>query len=373
VEHEKWMRQCLDLAVRGQSRVSPNPRVGALLVSRDGTVLGEGWHKRYGGAHAEVNAIRDAEYRYGSDVLRNVTLYVNLEPCNHVGKTPPCVDLILDKHIPRIVVGMEDPNREAAGGIARLRDRGVQVITGVLASACRRLNEPFIHHMATGRPLVTLKIAQTLDGRVSSADGRSGWITEIQAQARGHAWRANVDGILVGSGTAKRDNPSLTVRHIEGDDPYRYILDRTGTLPHSLNVLTDHVCAKTIVVVGKETMPAYAQSFTGRGGYLLPVEEREGHLNLEALLYRLGKDRKENDRPLQSLLVEAGPRLASALLGQNLVDRLYMFIAPKVLGSGLPSFENLGIQYIEEAVTFAECAWEQVGKDILFKGYKRAV
>src|SRR5690606_20625136 len=177
-------------------------------------------------------------------------MYVTLEPCSHNGKTPPCADLILGMAVPRVIVGMEDPNPVVAGrGIARLREGGTAVTVGVLEAACRRLNEAFVHHLATGRPLVTLKIAQTLDGRIATRSGDSRWVSGEAARARVHRWRAALDGVLVGSGTARADDPALTVRHVAGRQPVRVVLDREASLPPDLQLFTDEHAARTIAVV----------------------------------------------------------------------------------------------------------------------------
>ena len=246
------MRRALTLAERGAGAVSPNPLVGAIVVGEDGTVLGEGWHGQYGGPHAEVWAVRDVERRHGATALRSSTLYVTLEPCSHFGKTPPCADLIVEKGIPRVVVGMIDPFPAVAGrGIERLRAHGVEVTVGVLEQACKRLNEAFVHHVMTGRPLVTLKIAQTLDGSVATASGDSRWVTGEAARTLVHRWRAELDGVLVGRGTAAADDPALTVRHVEGRQPVRVVLDRKGTLRPDLKLFTDEHAAQTVAVVGE--------------------------------------------------------------------------------------------------------------------------
>ncbi|RMH69876.1 MAG: bifunctional diaminohydroxyphosphoribosylaminopyrimidine deaminase/5-amino-6-(5-phosphoribosylamino)uracil reductase RibD [Bacteroidetes bacterium] len=367
------MQRCLDLAVRGAGAVSPNPMVGAVVVGSGGEVLGEGWHERYGGPHAERQAVAEVERRYGASVLREATLYVNLEPCNHHGKQPPCTDLILEKAIPRVVVGMVDPfPAVAGGGIARLREHGVAVTVGVLEAACWRLNEAFVHHVTTGRPLVTLKIAQTLDGRIATATGDSRWVSGPEARALVHRWRARLDGVLVGSGTARMDDPALTVRHVGGRQPVRLVLDRTGTLPPGLQVFTDAWVRHTTAVVAPGAAPAYAEALQASGGRLLTVPEVGGHLDLPALLAHLGREGGRDGLPLQSLLVEAGPGLATALMRQDLVDRLYLFIAPKLVGDGRPAFGALGIERMREALGFAESAWEPVGEDLLFRGYRRA-
>ncbi len=373
-DNERWMRRCLDLAARGAGRVSPNPMVGAVLVDAGGTLLGEGWHAAYGGPHAERQAVYDAERRHGPEALREATLYVNLEPCDHHGKTPPCVDLILEKGIPRVVFGMVDPFAEVAGrGLARLRERGVDVEEGVLEQACRRFNEAFVHHVQTRRPLVTLKIAQTLDGFVATESGDARWVSGLAARARGHQWRAELDGVLVGSGTARQDDPALTVRHVEGRQPVRFVLDRAGTLSPRLNLFTDAFRHLTTAVVGEAARPAYAEALRAGGGRLLRLPERAGHLDLDALLAHLGREGGRDGLPLHSLLVEAGPGLATALLRQDLVDRLFVFIAPKLLGSGVPMLRSLGIPRMDAARSFAEHTWEPIEGDLLFRGYRRGV
>ncbi|MEP0548643.1 MAG: bifunctional diaminohydroxyphosphoribosylaminopyrimidine deaminase/5-amino-6-(5-phosphoribosylamino)uracil reductase RibD [Rhodothermales bacterium] len=378
-EQERWMQRALDLAERGAGAVSPNPLVGAVVVGPGGTMLGEGWHGEYGGPHAEVWAVRDVERRHGAEALRESTLYVTLEPCSHHGKTPPCADLIVEKSIPRVVVGMTDPFPAVAGrGIERLRAHGVDVTVGVLESGCKRLNEAFVHHVATGRPLVTLKIAQTLDGSVATASGDSRWVTGEAARTLVHRWRAELDGVLVGSGTAAADDPALTVRHVEGRQPVRVVLDRPGMLRPNLKLFTDAHAAQTVAVVGEGATPDYAAALEDLGGLVLTVPERDGHLDFGALLDRLGAGVGAH-RPMQSLLVEAGPGLATALLradpsassGQALADRLALFIAPKLVG-GQRAVDNLGIGRMADARTFETHRWEAVGPDMLFFGYRRA-
>jgi len=374
------MRRCLELARRGAGRVSPNPMVGAVVVGADGTKLGEGWHRRYGGPHAEAHAVQDAESQHGSEALRSATMYVNLEPCTHHGKTPPCTDLLLEKGIPRLVVGMVDPFPAVKGrGIRRMREEGMSVEVGVLQAACRRLNEAFLHHVDTGRPLVTLKVAQTLDGHVATHSGDSRWISGQAARTLVHRWRSELDGVLVGSGTAQSDDPRLTVRHVDGRQPTRLVLDRTGSLPSGLTLFSDEHAASTLAVVGTERdRPDYADALEGAGGILLRVDEvedadGESHLDLKALLRRLGKDGGRETEPMQSLLVEAGPGLATALFQQDLVDRYFCFVAPKLIGQGTPTLGDLGVSTMDQALPFAEVEWKTVGDDVLLRGYRRAV
>lgn len=369
--HAHWMQQCLVLAAHGAGRVSPNPMVGCVLVGPDGQVLGEGGHQFYGGPHAEVNAVANALDRHTADALQNATLYVNLEPCNHHGKTPPCTDLILRYRIPRVVVGMPDPFPEVAGtGLARLRAAGVDVTVGVLEAACRKLNAAYLWHLQTGRPLVTLKMAQTLDGRVAAPSGDARWISGLEARTLVHRWRATLDAVLVGAGTARQDDPELTVRHVEGRQPVRIVLDRTGTLPASLKLFTDAHVPHTLAVTAPTATPAYADALTRAGGRLLRIPVQDGHLNLLALLEALGSSGGIEGRAVQSVMVEAGPGLASALFTQDLVDRFYLFIAPKILGDGRPVLHLPALPRMADARRFAAHEWTPVGEDILFEGQR---
>ncbi len=371
-DHDKWMTMCLELADRGAGRVSPNPLVGAVLVGTDGTLLGQGEHLEFGGPHAEVHAIQDAERRYGDDALANATLYVNLEPCSHHGKTPPCTDLILEKRIPRVVLGAADPHPDVAGeGIRRLREHGVEVTEGVMESECKRLNEAFLHHVETARPLVTLKMAQTLDGRVAGVSGESRWISGEASRRQVHRWRATTDAVMVGTETAQRDDPALTVRHVEGRHPIRIVLDRTGRLRGRLQLFTDEHADHTVVITADGTKLPYEDELTGRGGRVLYVSVRGGQLHLPEALDALGRDAGPGGRPLQSVLVEGGSALATSLLRDDLVDRLYLFIAPLLLGAGTLSIHNIGREELEHAYTFVEKNWEHVGDDVLFQGFRR--
>ncbi len=371
-DHDKWMTTCLDLAQRAAGRVSPNPMVGAVLVGTDGTMLGQGWHREFGGPHAEVHALQDAKRRYGEDALTNATLYVNLEPCCHHGKTPPCVDLILESRIPRVILGTADPYPEVAGGgIRKLRERGVEVTERVMEAACKRLNEAFIHHVRTGRPLVTLKMAQTLDARVAGASGESRWISGEPSRRIVHHWRATMDGVLVGTGTALRDDPALTVRHVEGRHPTRVVLDRTGRLPAHLQLFTDELSDRTIVIADENAGVPYEKELNRRGGRVLRTGIDDDVLDLQNVLEALGRDAGHGGRPLQSVLVEGGGALAASLLRADLVDRLFLFVAPALLGAGPLSVDGIGREELDEAYTFVEHDWEPVGEDILFRGYRR--
>lgn len=367
----RWIYRCLELAAGGAGRVSPNPLVGAVLVGPDGRLLGEGRHEAYGGSHAEVHAIEEAERKHGTGIFERATLYVNLEPCNHRGKTPPCTDLLLEYDIPRLVVGMVDPFPDAAGtGLARLREEGVEVREGVLEEACYRLNESYLHHLDTGRPLVTVKAAQTLDASIATASGDSRWISGKTSRTLVHQWRVSTDAVLVGTGTALSDDPRLTVRHVDGPQPLRIVLDRQARLPRDLRLFTDEYVDRTIVVTSRDAAPDYAAAVQEQGGSVMRIPETDEHLSLERLMNTLGQLRTPDGRTVQSILVEAGSELSTALFSREMVDRFFLFIAPKLLGDGKPMVEDLGIVEMKDALTFVQAAWKPVGEDMLFCGYR---
>ncbi|MFK7845710.1 MAG: RibD family protein, partial [Rhodothermales bacterium] len=223
----------------------------------------------------------------------------------------------------------------------------------------------------TGRPLVSLKLAQTLDGRIATLNGDSQWVSGEAARTLVHEWRAQLDAVLVGYGTALSDNPSLTVRHVAGRHPYRVVLDRAGKLPLHLNLFSDEFVGKTIAVVSTSAKPVYANQLTEAGGQLLRLPEKDGHLDLTEVLTELGKS-TDSRKGFQSVLVEAGPSLATAFFEQDLVDQLNLFIAPKLIGQGLPTLNGLSIEKMSQAKTFAKTTWTQVGEDMLFRGLKES-
>ena len=365
-----WMQRARALALRGAGYVSPNPLVGCIVVSASGDVLGEGWHERYGHPHAEPNAIADARSRGATDDdLAASTVYVTLEPCAHQGKTPPCADLLIQTGVRRVVIGMRDPFPAVDGrGIDRLREAGIDVTVGVDAANCWRMNEAFAHHVRTHRPLVTLKIAQTLDGFSATQTGDSQWVTSEESRRYVHRLRAQSDAVLVGSGTARADNPRLTVRHTSGPQPLRIVLDREGALPTSLHLFADEHAPSTVAVVAPGAEPAYADALESAGGRVVRVPTLGDHLDLSALLGALGGG--EAGAPVQSLLVEAGPRLASALLAQEIADRLLAFVAPIWLGGGQRSFSLNAPDRMADAVRWPHTEWTIVGGDALLTAYR---
>lgn len=311
------MRRALDLARRGWGQTAPNPMVGA-VVARGAEVVGEGWHERYGGPHAEVNALRAAGER-----ARGATLYVTLEPCDHHGKTPPCTEAVLAAGVSRVVAAAADPSPDAGGGLARLRRAGVAVSLGLLGDESRQLDAPFFHALRSRRPWTTLKLALSIDGALTDAARSSGWLTGPAARTEVHHLRAGHDAIGVGIGTVLCDDPMLTVRDAPPPRvaPTRVVFDRTARLPPESR-LARSVAEAPVVVVAERPHEARAAALRRAGVELVVSDALPGAL--EAL----------RERGIRSLLVEGGAGLAGGLLGHRLVDRLIIFQAPIILGAG---------------------------------------
>lgn len=365
---KKWMKQALDIADRGAGYVSPNPMVGCVIVSADGNKIGQGYHERYGQAHAEQNAVDSVT---NPALLNGAVVYVTLEPCAHEGHTPPCCEMLAELPIRRVVVALKDPTPKVSGkGIAYLRERGIHVDVGLLEERARRQNEFFLHYQAFNRPFVTLKIAQTLDGYIAAPDGKSEWISSMKSRTMVHRWRSRYDAVMIGRNTALLDNPRLTVRHIEGRQPRRIVVDGPLELPDNLNLFTDQYEEKSIILTHNEEkfrneadpMLSMLQSDYFRGKTLL-VDEKDGHTDLKQAMHELA------NLPVTSILVEGGQNLTSALLRERLVDKIECFIAPKMLGGGTRSVMGIGIDHMDEILEFRETQWQQVGSDLLFSGY----
>ena len=361
-----FMARALELAERGRGSVTPNPRVGAVLA-RDGEVLAEGWHKVFGGPHAEVECLRAAEEK-GVDPA-GATMYVTLEPCNHFGKTPPCSRTLLESGVSRVVVGCLDPNPVAGGGAELLRQGGVDVTVGVLEQACRDAIADFVVWKTQGRPVVTLKLAMTLDGHIATRLGDSGWVSGEASRARVHAMRAASQAVMVGGGTLYSDNPRLTHRDVEGPlaaNPQPLAVVVTRRLPQAeapLFLLTDRpeelvLLTDTVHLKGLAAERLAAQGIRVWG---LP-EHEDGSLDLLPGLARL-----REEAGVYALLCEGGGGLAGSLLTQGLADELALFYAPKILGDAeaLPAFRGRDIARMADAAGVRFLKTERVGEDIL--------
>ena len=352
---QRFMRAALAEASRAAGRTSPNPAVGAVVV-RGGRIVGRGHHARAGAPHAETVALRAAGAR-----ARGADLYTTLEPCDHQGRTPPCSEAILAAGVRRVVVGSQDPNPLVNGrGLRRLRRGGVAIETGVLSHECDALNQAWFHYITARRPFVTLKIAATLDGRIATLAGDSRWVSGPEARAWVHRLRDQVDAVLVGSGTARADDPRLTTRLPGGGgrDPLRVVLDTDLGLPARLRLFRQRSAAKTLVV--------HATARTrrlGDGVELLRARRgRGGGIDLPDLLSRLAA------RGVVSLLVEGGGAVAGAFLAAGLVDRLALVLSPRVLGAGVAWGPAAAPRRMAEAMRLTRPTVERLGEDLLVIG-----
>ena len=333
---EFLMRHALALAARGMNTTTPNPRVGCVLV-KDDQIVGEGWHERTGGPHAEVMAIQTA----GSHRAAGSTAYVTLEPCSHFGKTPPCTQALRDAGVTRVITAMQDPNPRVAGqGLQSLRDAGVDVRCGLLADEALDLNVGFVKRMLTGYPWVRAKTAASADGRTALPDGTSQWITGQQARDDGHAWRARACAILTGIGTVRQDNPQMTVRAVPTSrQPLRVIVDTRFEIDVEAAVVSG---GHALVAVAIDlSLPVYAEKAEwlrnrGTDVVVLPRETPQGKIDLLALLRLLG------ERECNEVHVEGGAQLTGAMMRCDLIDEWLMYVAPVFLGEGRPIAAGLG-------------------------------
>ena len=356
------LRRALELAERGRGKVSPNPLVGAVLV-RDDEVIGEGFHAELGGPHAEVAAIADCSSRGGDPA--GATLYVTLEPCAHHGRTPPCTEAVLASGISRVVIGSEDPSEKASGrGPGILRDEGVEVAfaEGEDAAASRLLNQAFRKHARTGRPLVILKSALSLDGRVATAEGDSRWISGERSRELVHRWRAEADAVCVGIGTALADDPLLTARGVEVHrQPTRVVFDSSARLPLDSALAGSTADAPLFVIVKSGAAADRVEALRKAGAAAIASD------GVEAALEELGR------REITSLLLEGGPTLAGAFLDACEIDELRLFVAPLLIGgSGArPLAGGRGAARIEAAQRALAVDFERSGEDVLIRARMR--
>lgn len=323
-----YMTLALRLAAKGLGRTSPNPMVGAIVVSK-GRIVGQAYHHAAGQSHAEVQALRQA-----GSLARGATLYVTLEPCSHLKKrTPPCVPAVIQSGVHRVVAAMPDPNPAVSGkGLAQLRRAGLSVTVGVARRDAEVLNQAYCHWIITTRPYVTLKAGMTLDGQIATACGESKWITGLQSRQEVHRLRSSMDAVIVGIGTVLNDNPSLTARRSPGltalasTQPTRVVVDSRLRIPRSAKILTQQSRAKTIIATTKSAPPARRRALERQGIEVLQLSSLGGHVSLKHLLAVLGQ------RGMMSVMVEGGGELNAAFLKSKLVNHVQLYVAPTLLG-----------------------------------------
>lgn len=360
MDDERYMGEALQLAQRAIGRTSPNPLVGAVIV-RDGHIVGRGWHQKAGTAHAEIHALNEAGL-----LAAGSTIYVTLEPCSHTGRTGPCTEALIRAGIKKVVVAMTDPNPLVAGtGLELLRKAGIEVVEGVMALQAAQLNESYIKWITTGLPFIAVKAAMTLDGKIATHSGHSRWITGPEARLFVHSLRNQYDAILVGIGTVLADDPELTTRLPEGGrNPVRIVLDSEARTPLTAKVVTDGQ-AQTIIAVTPRAPAARMEALRKAGAEVLVLPECARRVSLTALCKLLGS------RMITSILVEGGSEIHGAMIDARLGDKLYWFVAPKIVGgSSAPNpVGGQGVSTMEAAILIEDQIWQQVGADFLLMGH----
>lgn len=355
------MQKAIALARKGSFKVSPNPKVGCVLVKK-GKIISQGYHQHFGGLHAEINALRETGVR-----AKGSTMYINLEPCRHYGKTPPCTEAIIEAGVKEIVVGMVDPNPLVNGkGLRELKAKGIKIKLGVLREECAKLNEPYIKYITQGLPFVVLKSAMSLDGKIATPSGDSKWISSEASRKYVKTLRNQVDAILVGIDTVLQDNPGLLGSHSE-KRPIRVILDSHLRIPLDARVLNSW--APTIVATQKGVDKKRVESLETKGVEVLQIPRWKKHpqrgLDLKYLMKKLAK------RGVVSILIEGGGKVNASALEMGLVDKVIFFIAPKIVGgeNAITPVEGEGIDRIGEAIKLKDTKIKRFGEDILFEGY----
>lgn len=357
-----FMQRALFLAALGKGRTSPNPMVGAVLV-KQGRVLGEGHHRRAGQDHAEVIALREA-----GDRAFEATLYVTLEPCSHYGRTPPCTDRIVQARIQRVVASMADPNPLVSGkGFERLRQAGIQVESGLMEEASRILNEAYLKFITTGLPFVILKGATSLDGKIATITGESRWITGPLARERVHRLRNEVDAVMVGISTVLQDDPQLTTRLPSGlgKDPLRIVLDSYAQLPLDAKVINPSSPAKTLLIASASSPREKREDLQRRGVEVWCTEEESGMIPLRPVLKKLA------ELKIMSLMIEGGSELNASALQEEIVDKVVLFLAPRLIGGArAPSWiGGAGVRELKGSYSLKKVSLERIGDDIMISGY----
>lgn len=357
---EIFMQRALQLAAQARGKTSPNPMVGAIIVS-DGQIVGEGWHHKAGTPHAEIHALRQAGH-----LAKNATLYVTLEPCCHYGRTGPCTDAIIAAGIKKVIVAMTDPNPAVAGkGISKLRANAIEVVEGVLSPEATKLNEVFIKWITTKMPFGVLKTAMTIDGKIAAFTGHSRWITGEQARRCGHQLRNIYDAILVGIGTVLADDPALTTRIPGGKNPVRVVVDSMARIPLTAKLLNDNQ-APVVIAVSPNAAEEKLAALRSKHADIVTVPcGAEGGIDLRILFEILGK------RNITSIFIEGGSHVNASAINAGLIDKAYWFIAPKIIGgSSAPGpIGGFGFDNMEKAITLEDIELERVGEDILVTAY----
>lgn len=356
---EKFMDIALEMAIKGIGRVNPNPLVGAVIVKED-KIIGMGYHEVYGKEHAERNAVKNAR----EDVIGS-TIYVTLEPCAHYGRQPPCVDLIIEKRFKRVVIGMLDPNPLVAGkSIQKLKDNGIEVTVGVREEECKKLNEIFIKYITTKLPFVLLKSGMSLDGKIATVAGESKWITSKESREDGHRLRNRLAAMMVGVNTVICDDPELTCRIEGGRNPIKIIVDSTLRIPLDSKVIKVNP-KLTIIATTENADKNKKKGLEELGIKIITVSSQDKKVNLKELVKKLGEEK------IDSILIEGGGSLNFSALKEKIVDKIKMYIAPKILGgeNSKSSIAGMGFFKLDDAVVLNNISMSKIDNDLVVEGY----
>lgn len=360
---EEYMKLALELAKKGKGRVHPNPMVGAVIV-KDGKIIGQGYHKKCGEGHAEVNAFKDAEEK--NENVEGAEMYVTLEPCSHFGKTPPCADKIIEKKISKVFIGTLDPNPLVAGrGVKKLKDAGIYVEYGILESECYKLNEVFMKYIVKKEPFVIMKTGMSLDGKVATYSGESKWITGEKSREDVHKLRNELTGIMVGINTVLKDNPELTCRIDGGRNPIRIIVDSTLKIPMDCKIVNTAKEVETIIATTDKSNLDKRKSLEDKKIKVIVVPSKNGKVDLKELMIALGKLK------IDSILLEGGGTLNFSALEEGIVDKVKIYIAAKIIGGkdSKTPIEGRGIDSLKDAFKITNLSVSTIEEDILIEGY----
>lgn len=361
--HEKYMRRALELAKKGAGRTSPNPMVGCVVV-KDGKIVAEGYHEHVGGFHAERNALTHCKEDVGG-----ADLYVTLEPCCHFGRTPPCTDIIIERHIGRVIIGSLDVDPRVKGkSVKILEDAGIKVITGVLTEECEKLNEVFFHYMTHHTPFVVAKYAMSLDGKIACASGDAKWVTGETARHEVQKLRKRYSGIMVGIGTVFADDPMLNCRIEAGGDPTRIICDTKLQIPPDSKIVSTAKDIPTIAACGEDALKSdmlKVVALQAAGVQLMAVAVKNHHLDLKDLMQKLAA------REIDSILLEGGGTLNASAFEAGIVNKVIAFVAPKIIGGEYAKspVAGVGAQKMADAVQLKDVITQMFGDDIAITGY----
>ena len=355
IPHKKYMEQALKLAEKGMGTTSPNPMVGCLIIKR-GRIVGKGYHKKTGEAHAEVLALKEAGKKAKDGIL-----YTTLEPCSHWGRTPPCTEQIVQAGIKEAVIGSKDKNK-LVNGYQELKQRGIKTRIGILGHECDKLNEPYLKWIKTKKPFVTVKAAMSLDGKIATKTGDSKYISGKEARTLVHELRSSLDAVMVGINTVKKDNPELTVRLTKGRNPVKIVVDTELKISENAKIIKKEPTNLIIATTSKANKKK-AKSLQQKGVRIIYAKAKKGHIDLPPLMKELGK------HDITSIMIEGGAELNAEAIRSGIVDKILFFISPRMIGKGLGAVGDLGINKVDKSIKLKDLDYKKVGKDILIEGY----